>query len=284
MDQILLGYIAIVSVVAVARLADTPSVVWVLLSNALVGLLIWLVRRPNLGPVGRALGDTYPLWILPGLYGALDMIAGYGSFPTHDALIQSWELALFGGQLSRDWSRQAPSALWSTVLHAAYLSYYLVVPVGPLWFLVKKDRTNMERVVLAMVGVFVICYLTFIFFPVAGPYHEFPRPSPEFLDNGPARLVYRVLEGGGSYGAAFPSSHVAAALTVAVVTAFAAPAIGLLLLVPSLLLTVAVVYCQMHYVVDSIAGIFLAIVAAAAVLRGFGPRNGNHERRLESRS
>ena len=40
---------------------------------------------------------------------------------------------------------------------------------------------------------FVVCYLVFIFFPVAGPYYVFPRPDPWFLDNAAARLVYDTL-------------------------------------------------------------------------------------------
>ena len=47
---------------------------------------------------------------------------------------------------------------------------------------------------------------------MAGPYYEFPRPAAWFTDNLPARLTYEALAGGSSYGAAFPSSHVAAAL------------------------------------------------------------------------
>ena len=53
------------------------------------------------------------------------------------------------------------------------------------------------------------------FFPVAGPYYVFPRPDAWFLDNVFARTVYDTLATGSSYGAAFPSSHVAAALAAA---------------------------------------------------------------------
>ena len=43
---------------------------------------------------------------------------------------------------------------------------------------------------------FVLCYLVFIFFPVAGPYYKFPRPAAWFLDNAAARLVYETLATG----------------------------------------------------------------------------------------
>jgi membrane-associated phospholipid phosphatase len=37
--------------------------------------------------------------------------------------------------------------------------------------------------------------------------------------------------------------------------------LGLLLFVPTLLLTVGVVYCQMHYGVDALAGLGVGVVA-----------------------
>ena len=114
-----------------------------------------------------------------------------------------------------------------------------------------------RRFVLAVMTTFVVCYLVFIFFPVAGPYYVFPRPAAWFLDNprGPAGVSRRSAQGS-SYGAAFPSSHVAATVAAAAGRLAAAPAgWGWLLLLPTVLLTVGVVYCQMHYGVDALAGL-----------------------------
>jgi hypothetical protein len=41
---------------------------------------------------------------------------------------------------------------------------------------------------------------------------------------------------------------------------------GVLLAVPTLLLTVGVVYCQMHYGVDALAGLIMGALITAAVL------------------
>jgi membrane-associated phospholipid phosphatase len=258
-DRVLLGYVGVTSVVAAARLHSTPPAGWVLVANALVILLIALANR-----AGEAswLTDLYPICILLGLYGALDLLAGHGGITTHDETVQRWEAAVFGGQVSREWWQRAPSRFWSTLLHGAYFSYYLVIPAGPLWFLWKGNRRNLRRVVLAEVTAFVLCYLIFIFFPVAGPYYEFPRPSPEFLDNGAARLVYGTLAKGSSYGAAFPSSHVAGVIAAIIACTMGSRALGAVLAVPGLLLTVGVVYCQMHYGVDALAGIVLGVVGA----------------------
>jgi membrane-associated phospholipid phosphatase len=59
-----------------------------------------------------------------------------------------------------------------------------------------------------------------------------------------------------------------AATVAAVFTAgMASRRLGLALLLPTLLLTVGVVYCQMHYAVDALAGLVVGGLVAAAVGR-----------------
>ncbi len=253
-DLLLLAYLAIVSLVAVFRAPMAPECWWLLLAHALVVVLVYLVTRPGLGPVGRTIREIYPLLLLPALYTELDIL---NSVPVtiHDRLVQHWELLLFGGQISREWWQAAPSRFWSTVFHSAYLSYYLIISTPALYFAWRGDVQAVRRFVLVVIATFVICYLIFIFFPVAGPYYEFPRPAAWFTNNLPAHLTYEALAGGSSYGAAFPSSHVAAALAGTLAAWRASRRLGLILLVPTLMLTVGVVYCQMHYGVDALAGL-----------------------------
>jgi membrane-associated phospholipid phosphatase len=110
----------------------------------------------------------------------------------------------------------------------------------------------------------------FLLYPVAGPNYEFPKPSPEFLDNPAARLVYSLLQRGSSYGAAFPSSHVAAALTAALATFQGDRRLGLILLVPAIILPFAVVYTQMHYGMDAVAGVIVGVLVWALLRRSDG--------------
>ncbi|MEP7228051.1 MAG: phosphatase PAP2 family protein, partial [Gemmatimonadales bacterium] len=250
-DLLLLAYLAIVSVVAALRAPRVPECWWLLVAHGLVVVLVYLVTRPGLGPVGRTIREIYPLLLLPALYSELDIL-NVASVPVHDALVQHWELLLFGGQVSREWWQAAPSRFWSTVLHAAYLSYYLIISAPALYFAWRGDLQAVRRFVLVVIATFVICYLIFIFFPVAGPYYEFRRPAAWFTDNLPARLTYEALASGSSYGAAFPSSHVAAALAATLAAARSSRRLGLLLVIPTLLLTIGVVYCQMHYGVDAL--------------------------------
>jgi hypothetical protein len=273
-DLVILGWIVVASAVAIARWNSAPSAAWVLVAHGLVIFLIALVRRDR--PARASVGDLYPLAILLAFYGSLDLLAAGGGVTTHDPMVRAWEEEIFGSQVSRTWWQSSPSRFWSTVLHASYFSYYLVVPAGPIWFLWRGDRRALERAVLAILTTFVVCYLVFLFLPVAGPYYEFVRPGPEMLDNWAARLVYGVLENGSSYGAAFPSSHVAATLVATGAAAIASRGLGLVLGVPSLLLTIGVVYCQMHYAVDALAGVLVAGIVLTAVVvaekKGIGSR------------
>jgi membrane-associated phospholipid phosphatase len=265
-DLVLLSYLAIVTAVAVHRAPAQPGCWWLVVANGFAAMLIALLSQSGLGRVGRTLREIYPLLLLVGLYGQLDVL-NRGVVHPHDALVQHWELALFGQQVSRTWWQDAPSRFWSTVLHGAYFAYYFIVTIPAAWFLWRGDLVSVRRFVLTVMTTFVFCYLVFIFFPVAGPYYVFPRPAAWFLDNPAARLVYDTLAEGSSYGAAFPSSHVAATVAAAVAAALGSRRLGLCLLGPTILLTVGVVYCQMHYGVDALAGLAVGSLAALAVSR-----------------
>jgi membrane-associated phospholipid phosphatase len=266
-DLLLAGYLVVVSFVALARAPGQPGCWWLLAAHALFGVLLYLGTRPGLGPIGRAIRELYPLLLLVGLYGELDVLNGAGAIQVHDTTVQGWELAIFGTQLSTEWWRAMPSRFWSSALHAAYLSYYLIVVAPAFYFVWRRDLDALRHFVLVVMTTFVVCYLAFIFFPVAGPYYVFPRPDAWFTDNVFARMVYNTLATGSSYGAAFPSSHVAATVAAALSAARGSRGLAWALALPTVLLTVAVIYCQMHYGVDAVAGLLVGMIVAAAVRR-----------------
>jgi membrane-associated phospholipid phosphatase len=266
-DLLLAGYLAVVSLVALERAPEQPGCWWLLAAHALFGVLLYLVTRPGLGPVGRTIRELYPLLLLAGLYSELDVLSGPGGIRVYDATVQRWELAIFGSQLSTEWWRSMPSRFWSSVLHAAYLSYYLIVVAPAFYFVWRRDLAALRHFVLVVMTTFVVCYLVFIFFPVAGPYYVFPRPDAWFTENLFARMVYNTLATGSSYGAAFPSSHVAAAMAAVLSAARGSKGLAWALALPTVLLTVGVVYCQMHYGVDALAGLLVGAIVVAAVHR-----------------
>src|SRR5215210_7546751 len=86
-DLILAAYLIVVSIVAALRLPVNPGGWWLLLAHALFAVLLFLITRPGLGPVGRTIREIYPLLLLPALYSELDVLNS-ASGPLHDALVQ----------------------------------------------------------------------------------------------------------------------------------------------------------------------------------------------------
>ena len=266
-DRIIMGYAAIATLAALSMLHYTQRNWGIALGHALMIPLPWLLRRPGLGRVGRVLGDIYPLLLLAPLYVALDVLRGPALPAVHDAVVQGWDRAVFGVMWSEEWWRRYPSAFWSTVLHGAYWGYYLIVPTPVIYFAVRRDSASVRRAILLELGTFLFCYLWFLFFPVAGPYYMFPRPTGVMLDNPMARLVYGTLANGGSYGAAFPSSHVAATTSAVIAAWLGDRRLGAVLVVPALLLAVGTVYCHMHYAIDASTGLLVGVAIPLLLLR-----------------
>lgn len=270
-DKLLAAYLAFVTAVLAARgnLADATSW-WLLAMHGLFGVLLYLFTRLRSGDrVGGILRDLYPLLLLPALYAEIGIVNGFVNSErvfAADAMIQRWEEAVFGMQVSYEWIRRSPSVFWSGVLHLAYFSYYPIIVLGPLLPALSGRRAAARHVLWTMMLAFVACYVVFVLFPVAGPNYAFEHPSGPVRDVWSAELVYGVLAAGSSFGAAFPSSHVAATLAVVIVLWRLRPTLAAIFTVPLFLLIVATVYCQMHYGVDTLAG---AALGAAAGWLGF---------------
>lgn len=265
-DRLLLGYVGFVTIVVLARGSILQQGAgWLLAMHALFALLVWLFTR--LGPedaVGRRLDDLYPLIMLVPLYGAIGVLGaqvGWESVLARDLTIQRWEAAIFGGQPSYDWIRRRPSPFWSGVLHLAYFSYYPIVLLGPLLLLLRGRRAAARSVLFTMMLAYVACYVVFVLYPVAGPYYAFPQPTGPVREVWSAQLVYGVLARGSSFGAAFPSSHVAATVAVTLGVWRYWRTLGGVFAVAATLLTVATVYCQMHYAIDAVSGVMVGVGA-----------------------
>ena len=122
---------------------------------------------------------------------------------------------------------------------------------------------------------FVVCFVFFVVFPVAGPrYMEFPTPLP--TDRGFFRpLVLWVLERGSSRGTAFPSSHVAVALTQSVLAIRYFGPRGAIVAALSIGLAIGAVYGGFHYFIDVMAGAAIGAVTTYVALRVWRTAHAN---------
>ena len=284
-DRLLLGYIGFVTVVILVRGALLESgTVWLLVMHALFATLLFLCAGPareRLFP--RLVHDFYPLiMLLPfyGEFGVLNAQLGWDRVMANDAVVQAWEAGIFGGQVSFLWIRRSPSVFWSAVLHLAYYAYYVVVVVAPVLLGLRGQRDGARNVIHTTMVAFVICYVTLVLFPVAGPNYAFPHPTGPVREVWSARLVYATLELGSSFGAAFPSSHVGATVAATLAAFREWRPLGWTCALLSALLAVGTVYCQMHYAVDAIAGLIVGGVAWGMVrMLNIEHRTSNIERR-----
>jgi membrane-associated phospholipid phosphatase len=233
----------------------------VLLLTALLAAIV-APRARRSGALGQLLAEIYPLLLTPALYTHVGLVnAAHGV--AHDALVQGWEQALFGTQPSLAWIRAFPSPAWSTLMHAAYLSYYPILAAAPLGLWFTGRRRASRAAVLAMMGTFYACYAFFFCFPVAGPRYSFATAANAATAVPLAVFSRRFLEAGSAWGTAFPSSHVAAALVAAVAAWRGWRPLGAVLLVAACLLTLATVYCQFHYASDALAGVLVAALVVS---------------------
>ena len=173
-DKLLAGYLGFITLLIVARGdAFTVAGASMLGMHALFAvLLVLFTRLEPTDTVGVFCHDLYPLVMLLPFYaeiGLLNPPPGDPGVLAHDALIQRVEAAVFGGQVSYTWIRNAPSTFWSALLHFAYFMYYPIVLLGPLVLWGRGRRRGARHVVLAMMLAFVFCYLWFVLYPVAGP-------------------------------------------------------------------------------------------------------------------
>jgi membrane-associated phospholipid phosphatase len=264
-DVSTLVYVAIATAALLAFPGgDRASWNWLLIAHGLIVALVLLAPAArDAGALGRFLGEWYPMLLLGGLYaevGVVNVTLGY----QHDQAIQRLEAWVFGSQLSYRWIRDMPNPAFSWLMHACYLAYYAILYASPLglWFAGRRDAAR--RTIFAVMVTFYFCYVVFLFFPVAGPRYAFDLAHNAATEVWPARAVQWLLDRGDSWGAAFPSSHVAAAVVAALCALRYWRPLGLVLTPFTLGLVLSVVYGQFHYAVDAVAGLFVASAVFAS--------------------
>lgn len=270
-DLATLAYVGFATVaVALSFQGDPiPGWQWLLVAHGLLVVLVLLAPRARAasGGAGRFLGDWYPMLLLGALYGEIGVLTLDAGFQ-NDLAIQRLEAWVFGSQVAYRWIRELPSPTLSWILHACYLAYYPILYASPLglWLVGRRDASR--RTIFAVMVTFYLCYLVFLFFPVAGPRYAFDAAHNAASDVGPARFAQWLLDRGDSWGAAFPSSHVAASVVATGMALRYWRGLGWVLLPFTAGLLLAVVYGQFHYAVDALAGLVVAALMLGIMQTG----------------
>ncbi len=231
---------------------------------ALVIVAVELVRRDS--SRWDVVRDWGPLVLMAALYAELPALIAAVGRPLSDSTVINLEARTFGGQPALTLASHFPGALWSNVLHLAYLSYYPLIFVPPALLYVRGRRPEFRRTVFALVLVFAACFLMFINFPVQGPRYEW-IPRAARADEPVRAIALRILAAGSSRGTAFPSSHIAVSAVQTICALYFQPLVGVVALILTVGIGVGAVYGGFHYGVDMIGGAVVGICVAVLALR-----------------
>jgi len=259
-----LGWLAVYLAASGTALAMGTGNGWlVALHVALIAACLAAIVSPA-RPL-TSFGDLAPLVIGPLLYMEIPKLIAVASTSFHDAAVSGWELALFGTQPSRVLAGSLPYGWLSELLHAGYLSYYLVIFVPPLILYARRERRAFAHTVLALTVVYTICWSLYVLFPVEGPRYLWTAPA-HVPDGFFRRAAVSLLAAGSSRGAAFPSSHMAVSVVQTGMALYWQPRVGAVLVLSCALIGVGAVYGGFHYGIDMVCGAVLGAVIVGVVL------------------
>lgn len=199
-------------------------------------------------------------------YKNIDVVQKVLKRPLFESTVVGWEKMIWGDfSPAMQWCKLWPSLYFSEVLHVCYLTYYLMMPIL-IARLLYRQREDLARLAgTAAVVSLVTCYAVADVFPVQGPRPLYP-PLPADLHGPVWTFCHSLLKQGAAGAAAFPSGHTA----LAMVTAFVGwrwdrkllPLYGLW----AVGVAAATVYGRFHYSVDVLGGVFVAGLAAGAMI------------------
>jgi membrane-associated phospholipid phosphatase len=274
-DRLVAAYnvgLTVVWLVLIARAPQAPLYArWIGLAHLAAAGLPWLLRRggDRLGPVSRVLRDAYPLLLIGAYWSELGLIHELLHDGANDAVIARLDLALFGAHLHDVWIRALPQLWISETMHFAYVVYYAAIFLPPLAAGLAGRGPAMRDMVFRLLVTYVGCYVIYVLFPVEGPSHTMPRYDGALTAGFFYRLMHDAVAAGDSIGTAFPSSHVAGAVTIAWLgVRWLRPWVAALLVIEAAAVVASTVYTQQHFALDSAAGVVFALALQAVVAPG----------------
>lgn len=229
----------------------------------LPALIRRLPGRPSAGV--RILREAYPLIWLGALFVEMDPAIFFAHTTTFDRLVRTLDLAVFGTHLDSTWMPAMPQVWFSELMHFSYWAYLPAIFSPPLIMAFRRRADAYRDITFRMMTAYILCYVFYIVFPVLGP-HVYGvsyagGPLTEGFFYG---LVQHAHESADMVGAAFPSSHVVGAVTIAWIGwRWFAPWVGVLLSVEAFGVILSTVYTQNHYAVDSAFGVIAALAIQA---------------------
>jgi len=236
-----------------------------LLAATLPMLLGW--APPPRARFLHLLYDGYPLAWVAAFWMELDLHTRLVNTLRDDQALLSLDHAVFGVHLNQTWLATMQAGALSELMYLLYLSYYLLLVGVPVFLLFRGTEAQLREGVLRIVLAYLGCILVHAWWPTIGPAVlpvQFPAPlgARWFF-----RLSHWIADSGDSLGTAFPSTHVAGAVTFAwIAWRFWSRHVALAVTLLAVGIMGAAVYTQNHFAVDSLAGALLGLALQGLVV------------------
>ncbi len=238
-----------------------------LLFHALAfGVIVLLAAGARRSRAVAFLHDWYPVLAFIICFEEVARLSLLVVWHWRDAYILEFESRVFPIPPT-EWLRRLASRWVTEILELGYFSYFLYILIVGGAFYARDDKRPFREVMSANVLAYGLCYIWFLLFPTQGPAHTLPGIPNAELSGGPFHWAVLLIQNlGGVRGNAFPSSHVAAALTSVFFAWRYLPRLGAALSPFFLLLCLGAVYDGYHYLSDIAGGLIFGAVALVMAL------------------
>ena len=235
---------------------------------AAAGAVLLAARRQREAPERLSIVDLLPLLLLGAFWAELRPLFPLLHSGTLDGTIVALEQSVLGLNVHATWWHSMP---WLRgVMELLYFGYFPGQLAILSFVALRMEAAAFRELVLRGVVTYVVCDSIYLAIPTLGP--RAMQKSLEANAAGHAGGVFQLINDalrafGDSPGTAFPSSHVAGILTVAIAArATGNKLFGNVMTVVGAGVSIATVYTQNHYLLDAVAGAGLAVVLQYALM------------------
>ncbi len=261
-DLLNTGFLAVVFVIYLFSLHNSPYLFGPLFVFLLTAVVIWMAvrlrQKEKNSKIERLFLTFYPLIYLFVIFESFFMILPYVNLNRYDQELANIDYSWFGVHPTV-WIEHFVRPRLTDIMYALYI-FYFPMPLFILGYLYKKKRlTDLDKSVFVYLVVYYTAYLGYFIVPAAGPrfYEPLMQLQTKNLDGMflavPIRNIINFLEP--NKLDAFPSLHSAISFTTLLVMAKYNRRMFWIFLPVITGIFVSLVYCRYHYVVDIVAGV-----------------------------
>ncbi len=261
-DKLTLVYLAFTTILIIVCRQNIEH--WELLLPAHLGLIAMVFglayARSRGARVLSFISHWYPPLIFLFFFEEIGLTV-HAIFPGwFDEYLIRADYALFGAHPTV-WIEQFSNYWLNEYMQLIYTSYFLLTIGLGAYLWMRGQRKDFSVFIASTCAAYYLCYVIFVLFPIESPYHTLRHLQQVELTGGPFTAFINLIEKHGRvHGGAFPSAHVAGAVTVLFSAYRFAPRIGYWLTPLVLSICVSTVYGRYHYAMDVFAGILMAAI------------------------